>query len=128
MVLSVPEQVKANQLGRGAEPLHSLSDLVVELVREAEVVALGRDLLHHLVDDIFGVMAEEQRAVAQAVIDVFVAIDVPHAASCRVVDAELDAGAQPGIRTLAAGDAVLDAVEHLDRALDTVFSRQGHGA
>jgi hypothetical protein len=66
-------------------------------------------------------VAEYQWAVAETVVDIFVAVHVPNPASGGVVDAHFDTGAQARVRTLSAGNAVADALKQLLRAYNAVF-------
>src|SRR5207302_3219926 len=106
--------------------LYGLADLVVQLMGEAEVVAAAGDLLDHRGDNVLRVMAEDEGAVAEAVVEIFVAVDIPHAGPGGVVDAQFNTGTQAGVGTLAPGDTVRDALEHHARALRAAFGHRGH--
>ncbi len=88
--------------------LHDLApDLVVELMRErVEHAALG-DLLDDGVDDELGPMTEEHRPVADAPVDVVVAVDVVEVGALALLHDDRTRTDEAGVARLAAGNHLL---------------------
>ena len=104
---------ETNQVHRRHQTLDRLADLVVELMRKAEVVSLGADFFHHSLDDVVGGVAEYQRTVAETVVNVFVAVHIPNPSTGGVVNAQFNTGTQASVGTLSAGDAAADTLKQL---------------
>ena len=103
---------EADQIDARHHGYDLLADLVVQIVREGgDAAALG-DRFHHRVGDLLGVVSKDQRTVAEAVVDILVAVDVPEPRPLASLEAELEPLLEPGIGAFATGDRLRDAIEH----------------
>ena len=116
------------QLLDAGHGLHDLApDLVVELVREGVEHATLGDLLHDRVDDGLRAVTEDHWAVADAPVDVGVAVDVEDVAGLATIHDYGPRADQPRVARLAAGDDLLALCEQLARAHETAVVDENVG-
>jgi hypothetical protein len=90
-----------------------LADFGIEFVRECGDRSIALDRLDDRLDHSLRLVTEDQGTIAEAVVDVLVAIDVPEVGALTVIEAEFQTLLQPCVGTLATCDRSTDPLEKL---------------